>query len=269
MKLPEIKPSPNGKYEAPPPSSGAFFIQQPRTEFPADQLRLSIPTLFYNFSRHRLAGASLLRWLVGLLFISAILGLIGHWWVTGLCLIILAALFISFHYWRQRDFVTFTAAPPLQTPRRALDVKQKIPVFVTGRFKVENKWQRYTWLPGFYRTFATRERALLCRVQNQSFFQISQWPATEIGLWYIFFMPDQVQQVRWGHLAFGSKTRLAIAITYRIKLPKPRQPDNFRDESFYLAVQEEEDGYKILADLARDVPASAFTAKPSTSTAQQ
>ncbi|MCX6047570.1 MAG: hypothetical protein NT075_20925 [Chloroflexi bacterium] len=269
MKLPEIKPSPNGKYEAPPPSSGAFFIQQPRTEFPDDQLRPSFPTLFYNFSRHRLAGASLLRWLVGLLLISALIGLLWHWWVTGLCLSILVALFIAFHYWRRRDFVTFTADPLPPVSPRDLDVKQKIPVFVTGRFTVENKWQRYTWLPGFYRTFATRERALLCRVQNQHFLYISQWPATEIGLWYIFFMPSQVQQVQWGRLTFGGKTRLALAITYRVQQPKSRQPDNFRDENIYLTVQTEEDGHKILADLSRDVPASAFTPKPSASATRQ
>ncbi|CAN5538390.1 hypothetical protein BH10CHL1_BH10CHL1_05300 [soil metagenome] len=269
MKLPEIKPSPNGKYEAPPPSSGAFFIQQPRTEFPDDQLRPALPTIFYKLSHHRLAGASLLRWMAGLLLVSAIVGLLWQWWVTSLSLILLTALLIVFQYWRRRDFVTFTPDALPQVSGRALDVKQKIPIFVTGRFTVENKWQRYTWLPGFYRTFATHERALLCRVQNQSFLGISQWPAAEVGLWYVFFMPDQVQQVRWGRLAFGGKTRLAIAITYRIHLPKPRKPNHFRNENLYLAVQEPGDGYKILADLYRDVPASAFTAKNSAASAHQ
>ncbi len=269
MKLPEIKPSPNGKYEAPPPSSGAFIIQPLPTDFPSDPLPLSLPTLFYNSSRYWLAGASLLRWLTWLFLLMAVTSILWHWWITALWLVILAAILIMIAYWRHRDFVNFTAAPLPQLPPQPLTLKQKIPVFVTGRFNVENKWQRYTWLPGFYRTFATRERALLCRVQNQSFLRISHWSEAEIGLWYIFFMPDQVQQVRWGRLAFGKTTRPALAITYRANLPKSKRIDDVREENIYLAVQTAEDGYKILADLTRDVPASALTPQASASSAQQ
>jgi hypothetical protein len=265
LKLPEIKPSLNGKHtltnEAPPPPSGAFAMPAP-TVFPAEPLQPSLPTLYYNFSRYWFGGVPLLRWLIGGLLLGVVSGALrwplSGWWMSGGCVGLLALMLAGLHALRRHDFVTFVAAPlPNLTPK-LLDTKQKVPVFATVLLTVQNKFRRYTWLPGFYRTFATHERALICQMQDQKFLHISRWPEPEIGLWYSFFMPDHVQQVRWGILHFGRNTRPAVAITYRPNIPQQKRQKAGQAETLYLAVQSEVDGRLILADLAYDVPAAAF-----------
>lgn len=74
---------------------------------------------------------------------------------------------------RKRDFVNFQATALPTTSPSLLNPAHKLPIYATGLFSVENKYQRYTWLPGFYRTFATREHALLCQVAARKFLQVA------------------------------------------------------------------------------------------------
>jgi len=265
VKLPEIKPSLNGKHEAPPPASGAFIVPPTPTAFPAEQPQLSLPTFFYQVSRYQLGSMPLLNWVRWALFCGALLWasgwLPGRWWVTGLCVaLLLLSLTIQMRL-RKRDFVNFQATTlPTPAPLR-LEPAHKIPIYATGLFSVENKYQRYTWLPGFYRTFATREHALLCQVAAHKFLQVMAWPESETGLWYVFFMPGDIQQIRWGELRFGKTVRPAIAITYQVTIPKQgrARKDVVRTETIFLALQNEADGHTLLADLCFDAPAAALS----------
>ena len=271
--LPEIKPSTNGKYEAPPRQfnqGGAFVMPaSPRTAFPEDPPQPGLSPILYNLSHYAFSGIQLVKWIYWLLLFCAALwalGLLpGHWWGVGVCLFILIGLTTTLFAQRRHDFVVFHPLPlPTVTPQR-LEAKLKIPVHATGLFMVENKYRRYTWLPGFYRTFATQERALLCLVRDRNFARISHWSETEVGLWYVFFMPDAVQQVRWGMLHFGKTIRPAIAITYQSAKARRKDKTGVAKETIYLAVPQVEDSYAILADLVCDIPASAWADTASTS----
>lgn len=268
--LPEIKPSTNGKYEAPlslSKPSGAFPTQPQQTKFPEDQPQAALATILYNISRYTLSGLPLINWLCWALLISAAIaatGLLpGRWWDVGLCLLFMLGLLVALFLQRRRDFVTFQPAPLPDIAAQRLDPNQKIPIHATGLFTVAEKYQRYTWLPGFYRTFATREHALLCQVQDRNFWRISHWRETELGLWYAFFMPADVEQVQWGELRFGRTIRPALAITYRLTKPQKKRRNGAQVETLYLAVQNHEDGHTILADLRYDVPAHALRQAPS------
>ena len=126
---------------------------------------------------------------------------------------------------------------------------------VTGLFSVEQKYQRFTWLPGFYRTFATREHALLCQVAQRSGRGIGEWPEEEIGLWYIFFSPAALRQLTWGSVTFGAEPRPAIAVTHRVTIPKQRlRREQTRDETIYIAFASAAIGELIWADLQHDFP---------------
>jgi len=264
--LPEIKPSTNGKYEAPlslTKQSGAFPVQQPNpTTFPEDPPEAAPTTLLYNLSRYMLGGVALINWLRWALVIVAAIAAIGllpgRWWDVGICLLLFLGGFVALFRLRRHDFVSFQPAPMPDVVPQLLDPKQKIPVHVTGLLTVAEKYQRYTWLPGFYRTFATHERALIGRVQDRNFWHISHWRETEIGLWYAFFMPDAVQQIQWGELRFGRTVRPALAITYHLSKPQNKRRNGAQVETLYLTVQQPEDGYAILADLRHDVPASVL-----------
>ncbi len=265
------QPSMNGKVEAPSTNSGASVVSTQRTVFPEAVLQESLRTSFYYLSRHTLAGISLWRWLLGGFFLLALLwGLValpGQWWVSGLlllCWVIILSLFLR---WRRHDFTAFSPLPLPAVPMVALTAADKVGIFTTGHLTVENKAQRFTWLPGFFRTFATREHAIMCYVKQRSWFGLGQWPDQEIGLWYLFFYPHELREVAWGHLTFGRVAQLAIAITYQRTIPKRGrfQPERLINEVVYLGVATEEDGKRILADLFYDQTISITTEVKATS----
>lgn len=263
MKFVRITPSLNGKHEASPTASGASVIAPQRTAFPEDHPHISLRTLLYYASRYRLGSASLLRWLLFLLGATGVVmatgWLPGRWWLMSFCVLLFVALLILFHYWRRRDFVCFEPmTPPTVTPQ-ALSPQEKAPVMVTGFFSVEQKFQRFTWLPGFYRTFATREHALLCQVIQRPGAGIVRWPEDEVGLWYIFFLPSDIHQLQWGQLFFGADARPAIVVTHRITISKPKRfrSEQTRDEKVYMAFETATTAELVWADLQHDFPKGA------------
>lgn len=263
MKFVRVTPSLNGKYEASPPPGGASILVPQRTSFPEDQPRVSSRTLLYYASRYRLGSASLLRWLLFLLCSVSVVPVIGwlpgRWWVMSFCLFLFVALLTLFHYWRRRDFVRFEPMSPPAIQPALLPPQDKAPVMVTGFFSVEQKFQRFTWLPGFYRTFATREHALLCQVVQRPRVGIVRWHEDEVGLWYIFFLPNDIRQLQWGQLFFGVDARPAIAVTHRVTLHKPKRfrTEQTRDEKVYIAFETPTVAEVVWADLHYDFPKGA------------
>jgi energy-coupling factor transporter transmembrane protein EcfT len=263
VKFVRTTPSLNGKYEALPQRSGASVIPPQRTTFPEDHPRFSIRTFLYAASHYRMGNASPLRWLLLLLVGIGAFAVVGRWpgrwWIVSFALLLLLALLVLFHSWRRRDFVRFVPGTPPARPAQLLPPQEKAPVLVTGLFSVEHKYKRFTWLPGFYRTFATREHALLCQIAHRSWAALGRWPEDELGLWYIFFVPRDILHLQWGELFFGADARPAIAVTHRVLLPKQKRfgAEQVRDETIYLAFATVVTGEVIWADLQHDFPANA------------
>ena len=260
MKFIQTTPSLNGKYAASHQPSGASAIAAQRTAFPEDTPHLSVRTLFYYGSRYRLGSISLLRWLLCLLIAGGAMGAVGwlpgRWWFTGLMLFLLVSVVTLYHYWRRRDFVRFEpGVAPTMVHQRLLP-HEKAPVMITGFFGVERKFQRFTWLSGFYRTFATREHALLCQVVQRPWAKLGRWPDDDIGLWYIFFSPQNILQLQWGQLLFGTNARPAIVVTHRVTIPTQKRfrPEQVREEKIYIAFENAAIGEIIWADLQHDLP---------------
>ncbi len=198
----------------------------------------------------------LLRWPQWLCFFAiaaAAIGLLpGRLWWIGSALILWVGLQIIFRIRRRRDFVNFHEGSLPSISPQPLPVPDKIPIFATGLFAVENKQQHYTWLPGFYRTFATREHALLCQVAAKPFWPIRSWPEAEQGLWYVFFTPNAIDEIRFGTLSFGHHQRPALAIHYREPVTNTDKPRPPQPRVVYIACQQESDLLRILADLLVD-----------------
>jgi hypothetical protein len=256
VKFIQTTPSLNGKYEASHPPSGASVIAAQRTAFPEDTPHLSVRTLFYYSSRYRFGSISPLRWLLGLIFVGGLYGAVmGRWWLTVLLLLLLGTVVTLYHYWRRRDFVRFEPGVAPVIVSQPLLPNEKVPVMVTGFFGVEQKFQRFTWLPGFYRTFATREHALICQVGQRPWAKLSRWPDDDIGLWYVFFSPQTILQIQWGQLFFGADPRPAIRVTHRVTLPtrKRFRTEQVREEKIYIAFENAAIGELIWADLQHDL----------------
>ena len=282
MSLPVIQPGRNGHgpdhVEAPSQNGGAFHIQagleapagviranRKRTIFPSDALADSFSSFLYKAYHHEVGAIRLTRWLVmGL--IAATVGLLVFrlWWLSGALALAATALIVSIRLWRRRDFVRFQAeALPAVTPQK-LRPSDKLPIYATGHFSVEGQYARYTYLPGYYRTFSTREHALLCLVRSSSFLRVATWPPEQTGMWYAFFTPALMHDVRYGMLHFNRQASPAIAVEYDFSYVKPgRSKQEILRETIYIACADQDTAQRVLADLLVEGPAVQHTARSS------
>lgn len=252
--------STNGKVEAPSQFSGASAVSSQQTVFPQADLKPSWITTLYALNRYTISGVTLLRWALTIVPLAALIWGVGRfpgrWWGAALWIILWVLLIATNIYWRRRDFVRFAPSSLPATASGPLVPSDKIAIYVTGYLTVEEKHQRFTWVPGFFRTFATREHALICQLTQQRFVGIAEWPETELGLWYLFFHPRDIAAVEWGELCFGRDRTTAIAVTYHRTIPARGRfrPERTATEVVYLAVANDTDGLAILADLQYDRP---------------
>ena len=228
-----------------------------QTEFLPDLAGDAWLLRLYLLSRAHLLAIPLIRWvyilLIGVALAWGLLRLPGGALASALWLVAAAALFLWIRTAQRRTFVRFIPASLSSLPpTQPLPPAQKRPVYVTGELGVEQKLRAFTALPGFYRTFATREHALLCRVRERRIWGIAAWPEEEIGLWYAFFTPQQIVAIQPGAVIAGRQPLSGLSITYR-PTPRPsarrRQP---AQATLYLGFVSEEDRSAVLADLLMD-----------------
>jgi hypothetical protein len=203
----------------------------------------------YLASRALWLGWPLLRWLT---LLSA-LPFVG--WLNGWALLIWLAAASACKVWAtlcQRTHFTHFA-PHADTPLPAPQpLAHKTALYASGLLQVGQKVQHFAFLPGFYRTFATREHALLCQVRPRSIWRIARWPEDEVGLWYAFWTASQLTAVTPGQIDNGQQRLPALAITYcPAAPPDSRQP---AATTLYLAFLNEEARSNVLADLLVDWP---------------
>jgi len=198
----------------------------------------------YRLHRHYFLGWTLVRWLVILSFALPILlftGIIPG----GIPMRVIGGSFslsVLFLIWRTRrfGFHRFIAAenhPFDKITADALPFSKKIPIRVSGVFAVGKNRQNFVDEPAFYQTFETRERVLMLK--------ISQSPNKNVGWWYNFFTPAQVQAINYGILKFGLQPRPALQLIVK--------PDGSEKViSFIIATDSPDNMTQILADLKAD-----------------
>ncbi len=203
----------------------------------------------YQLHRHEVSGRALDRWLGICLFLVGLLWawgwLPGGRWVAVVAALLLVGL-IAFQVWARRAaYVRFTPSDAQTPPQRGekLSPEDKIAIRATGHFEVEGRRQFFADLQAFFRTFATREHAVIAYVPKSRFLGIGRWPGHEVGMWYIFFLPRQVISLEWGDLIFGTRRRPASRITYR---------GEKRPETIYLSFDGEEERRRVWEDILCD-----------------
>ncbi len=211
--------------------------------------------LFYRLNRHYFADVSLSRWIqviliipVGIL-ISARMN--GYLLPTALLLLLFVIFTAASLKWRRQNYIQFQAQSTPQVTPRPLRPADKLPIFATGFFSVEGKHAEFTWLQGYYRTFATREHALICLVQPSRFALVGKWPEKEVGMWYVFFKDEDVEDIQCGEIRYAGESFPGIAVRHGVFIPKRGRFDRDRtiQRTVYIACQEEADLQRIVADL--------------------
>ncbi len=243
----------------PPPSStvqGRHAASAQRTEFPAERPANTARALIYHLSRQQLAGFPVIRWLYMLLVGTALLWPLLQpargWWGAGLALLTAIALWLWHYFARRRSFVHFDPQPPPSVSPWPLSPSDKLPIYVSGILSVDGKARAFAALPAFYRTFATREHALLCQARPRRFAVVASWPADEEGLWYAFFSAQQVRRLRTGMVAFDRARLPGFVVDYQPVHSLDGKPKRrkLQPVTLYVAFSQIDDYYAALADLS-------------------
>ena len=220
----------------------------------------------YKLHRHHSNGLPLSRWVIFWLLVISGISWLG-WLPTNLAwdrpwhllgIMMCVALFGAGVSAKHKHYVHFQPHPEPDLTVAPLSAQEKIPVWVSGHFGVESKLRQFTWLQGYYRTFATREHALMCLCPPSRFLLLGRWPEQELGMWYIFIQPGDMRQVRFGQVGFGKKNGPGLAIDHLLHLPKRGRfrPARTLHETTYLVCESAGDAARLLADLHLDLAPS-------------
>ncbi|MFN8446244.1 MAG: hypothetical protein U0175_35970 [Caldilineaceae bacterium] len=217
-------------------------------------------SFLHHLTVAQFVGLPLLRLITMLWVIVMVLGFLdafpGGRWISPVLLLALIAFYAHFYLQRRADFIRFQVSKSDTPCPAVLPIEDKIAIYVTGECAVEGKHRRFTCLPGFYRTFATREHALLCQVKKRRIFGIASWNSAEVGLWYVFFYPSTIRNIRTGQLSYGRTSLPTIAVDYLVTrtFTKTGEPDRTELQTVFISTPEAIDVQEILADLLVDAP---------------
>ncbi len=176
--------------------------------------------LLHNLRSHIWWDVTLNAWLIVLLLFIALLAFFGAipGGVTfaGIALGLILVLFFSQWWAKRRYYVAFkplTSAEDTASPL-PLGPKDKVLLRATGFFLVEGGSRRLTDLVAYYRTFETREHAIMARNTPSRFLGLGRSRPDILGMWYIFISPENLQKVTVGNLYFGSTPQPALRLDY-------------------------------------------------------
>ena len=140
---------------------------------------------------------------------------------------------------RVKDRQGDAGAPPLQ-------VDETIAGWTCGRYEVEGKHRYLHNCEAHFSYLHTREHVVMAVVKQTRVLLLAKSLDAEAGYWYVFFKPDQVQEVAEGYLKCGLKQRPGLAIRYR------SADGSDQVETVYLAFSDGGTVQRVLADLRMD-----------------
>ncbi len=207
--------------------------------------------VLYNLKRHRFIGWPLLRWLrlvtlaIGIYLVLARVSV----WLAATAFALLALSLLLELLLERASYVEFAPSQvPLPRPARMFP-EEKVGLRATGHFGVEGKWKTFVDLEAYFRTFNSREHAIMAWVPPSRYMAIGRWPRDELGLWYIFFTHDQILEITPGIVGFSGSRGHGL----RIRYVEPAEGKKKSAEStVFLSFSTEQDREKVWADLLWD-----------------
>jgi hypothetical protein len=221
--------------------------------------------LAYQLRHHGLGEWPLDRWAVTFALIAAAV-IPLRWLVLDrpqtplawaiLLLLLAVAIGVSFlgHWALRNEYVAFDVQndQPLPAPRR-IDPGDKIAIYPTGHFEVEGKSAVFADLLAYWRSYASREHTIMAIVHPSRFLLLGKTAARDLGMWYVFFMPEMITAIAPGTIAFGSTRRLALRVIYRYTPPASgRKPSQTIAQVLYIGFDDEVARQAVWADMLAD-----------------
>jgi hypothetical protein len=222
--------------------------------------------LAYQLRLHRVGGWALDRWAVTLAWGASALIVTQwawrgqpalpawHWLILTLLLVGGAAVLVVRGWAARRSYVVFITEPDTAPPAPLLLLPEdKIPLRATGRFDVQSRERFFADLPAYWRTYASREHAVLA-IQHPSRFFLAHSRAEDAGMWYAFIPPAAITEVMSGALRYGRRISLGLRVIYRRQPPAMdgKRPPKAVLATIYLAFEDEPTRARVWADLVAD-----------------
>ncbi len=216
--------------------------------------------LLYHLDHHYFVEVKLHTWVNWALVILAVMMLLvrfqGSLVVAGLAMVILVFLSLSSRWARRRYYIHFvpdkTPDPP-EDPPLPLWPEDKLLHRASGHFHVEGKEGDWTNLIAYYRTFETREHAIMARRTPTRFLKVGQINPETLGMWYIFINPENLLDVTPGHIYFGGEGKPGLRLRWRRFNEKGKPLDDIA----FLHFESEADQQRVQADLLLDMSVPA------------
>lgn len=193
-----------------------------------------------------------LNWMLVMLAVLALLlGVPGRLFLAGCFLGLILIFSLASRYARRRYYIHFTPEihEPPEDPPPPLWPQDKLLHHASGHFEVEGKEADWTRLPAYYRTFETREHAIMARLTPTRFLKLGEFPPQHLGMWYRFIAPENLLEVTPGRIYFGGGEEPGLRLRYR-RFTEKGKP---LEDTCFLHFDSEEDRARVLADLLLDM----------------
>lgn len=196
-------------------------------------------------------GAAALLWLQWSLRGRPALPL-WHWAVLA-ALVLAGAGFIALRVWAaRRSYIVFLPEAGAAAPApRPLTPDEKVATWATGRFEVEGRLGFFAGLQAYWRTFITREHAVLAIRHPSQFLLLGDTPDGVSGMWYIFIAPHAASRIVPGKVAFGARSGPGLRVDYRVAAEGSDAKKSSRktQETVYLLFDDAQARDRAWADL--------------------
>jgi hypothetical protein len=222
--------------------------------------------LAYQLRLHRVGGWALDRWAVtaawgASAFILAQWVWRGqpnlpawHWLILALLLLDGAGMLALRGWAARRSYVIFLPQRDLPDPDPTpLIQEDKVPVRATGWFEVEGRERQFVDLTAYWRTYASREHAVLA-IQQPTRFLLGHSRPEDAGMWYAFIPPAAITEITPGALRYGRQINPGLRVVYRRQPPVPegKHPSKAISAMLYLAFEDDAARVRVWADLVAD-----------------
>ncbi len=192
------------------------------------------------------------NWVFVMMVVLALLfGVPGRFIVAGVFLALILLLSLGSRVARRRYYIHFTpeTPEPPEDPPPPLWPQDKLLHHASGHFEVEGKEADWTRLIAYYRTFETREHAIMARLTPTRFLKIGEFPPEHLGMWYRFITPENLLDATPGRIYFGGRVEPGLRLRYR-RFDEKGRP---LEDTFHLHFDTEADRTRVLADLLLDM----------------
>ncbi len=211
--------------------------------------------LLYNLDTHLFFEVRMHTWANWVLAMLAVMSLLvripSAYLASILFLALIGLLSLSNHFARRSYYIHFVFEPPEppEDPLPPLWPEDKLLHHASGHFEVEDNEGDWTRLIAYYRTFETREHAIMARLTPDRFLKVGVLPPEALGMWYRFIAPEDLLEVTSGRIFFGGREEPGLRLRYR-RLDDKGHP---LEDHFFLHFDSEDDRSRVLADLLLDM----------------